>query len=189
MQALVVRHHEADTAFLIHPAHHLLGVALQHLDDGRLAPSPLIHAHHPYHGPVAVQQPAHLPRREKQILPPVVRFQKPETVRMANHAAGKQVFPVYPAQPAAPVADQLSVPLHGVEAPSQRLPVIILGQLQLLRHLQKIKGRPVFVQERHDEFPAGDRIRILARLPFPVRIALPRGLLTAFCQFYIHLRG
>jgi hypothetical protein len=179
--------HETDAALGKQPAHHLLGVVLEHLDHGALAPAPAVHAHHPRHRPVTVQQTLHLPGREEQIVAALVRHQETETVRMADDAPAHQVLLVDRHVGTAAVAHQLAVALHGAQAPGERLDVHGIGQAEPLG--KRVKGHRAirFVDDLENHFPAGDGPLVPPGLAFKLWVF--GGILLFSCHLTRGCRG
>lgn len=108
---------EADAALAVEATHHLLGVALQHLDHHAFPAAAAVLAANAHQHPVAVEQFAHLPRGEKDVVARVFRHQETEAVAMRDDASAHQVHAVDQAVGTLAVDGQLAVPDHGGQPP------------------------------------------------------------------------
>ncbi len=164
--ALVIGDDEANAALEIEAPDQLLGAALQHLHDLPFAPPAAVEADDPHQHAIAMEQRAHLTRREIHILAAFVGNQKTESVRMTGYAPGHQIHLLRRTVALAPVAHQLAVADHGIEPAPQRLAVAFLLQREL--------GDERLVRERgaalgeilQNELAAGDGMFVAARFAF-----------------------
>ena len=169
-------------ALVVETAYQLLGIAPDHLDHRALAAPAPVQAGDTHQRAVAVEQRAHLARRQEHVVAAVVGDQETEAVLVADDAAGDQVEPVRQRIAIAPVAHQLAVARHGIQAPAQGLePVLGVNGEQRGEFLPADRVIDV-VDDLEDEFAAGDRTLVTGRLPLCVRVVLAPGgiLVTGF---------
>jgi len=172
--ALVVRGDEVHAALAVVAPHHVPGVALEHLDHVPLAAPATVHTGNPNQHPVAMEQGMHLPRRQVDIVPALVRDQEAEAVLMADDTPGNQVELVRQGVAVAAVAHQLAVTHHGIEAPAQGLDALLVADAQQLLHILA-PHRPVGLgDDIQDVFAAGDRLFVAFRFAARMGIAHAR---------------
>ena len=169
-QALVVRHHEADTALRVESADHAAGAALQHLHHRTLEPPAPIAAGDTRDDAVTMEQPAHLFRVQIEIVTTVVGLDEAEAVGVADHPPGDQIALVDQAEGVATIAHQLAVANHRTEATLQRRQVIVGGQVKDLGNLGELHRRPMLGQGLQDELPARDGVVVFLGFALLVRI-------------------
>ncbi len=184
IDALVVGNDEADAAFFGEPSDHGFGVALQHLDHCAFAAAPVIDADHSRYSAVAMQQFAHLPGRQEQIVAALVGNQETVAFSVTDHPPSEQIHLGHRAIAFAAVADQLPVPLHGAQTAGQRLDFPIALQSPCGAEFIVGQWHTAFLQGLEDQFAAGNGLAAVFFLfPGGERIGLLPGI--AFFIFHI----
>ncbi len=175
--ALVVGHHETDTALPMEASDHAVGVALQDFGHVAFETAAAVLAGDAHHHPVVVKHGVHGARRQVDIIAAGVRHQEAEAVRVGDDPARHQVELVGQGIAATPVAHQLTVPDHGVQAAAQGLAGILVMQAEPVRQTLLIDWMLRFGNDLQDEFAAGDRIFVAFRLALRLRVLqfLPVG--------------
>ena len=163
--ALVLRHHELDAVLFHEPAHQAGVGPLQHFDDGGLAAAAAVQADAAHQHPVAVQHLVHLLGLEEQVVAAVVRLDEAEAVRMAFHLARNQVRLLRQDVGVLAVAQQLAVPLHGVETALEEV-LLIPADVQQGHQLVEGNGASLVLQQLHGVFPGRQGNLVLLALPF-----------------------
>src|SRR5690606_744359 len=145
--------------------------ALQHLDDHTLAAAAPVHAGDAGQRAVAVQDLAHLERRQEQVVAlAAFRAQEAEAVRVGDDGAGDQVGALGGDEAAAPVLQQLAVAQHRREALVQRVEALRLQQAQLVGQGLRLHRAVVRGEDLQDHLAAGDRVLVAPGLALGVRI-------------------
>lgn len=123
--ALVGRDDESEPLGCDVAAHHRLVQPLDHLDDRALSPPAPVDTGHAREHAVAVHHRAHLARWQEQILATLLRHEKTEPVRVADHAPPDHVHSLRQAVEAAAVPEQLPVALHGAQSPAEGVAIAV----------------------------------------------------------------
>src|SRR5690606_16463882 len=131
----VVRHHEADAAFLEVAPHHGFVGTRDDLHQAAFAAAAAVEAGNAGQRPVAIEHQADLRRAEEEVVAAVVGNQEAEAVAVTADAPGDQVGLVDRGVGAAPGKDELSVALHGAQAAAQGLLLFFAVQPELFDQL------------------------------------------------------
>ncbi len=172
VDAPIVGHHESNAAFQEEAPDYLLVLTLQHLHERRLAAPARIDARDAHHHAVAVQQAAHLPWREKQVIGSILRLEKSETIGVTHNTSAHEVGFVQQAVPAATISDYLPITFHRTQPALQCGQVLGLGHLQLCGDGLQGKRHPAVCQMLHDELATRNGALVLRRLPCRIWVSL-----------------
>jgi hypothetical protein len=101
-------------------------IPLQHLHNPGLSPPAAVDAAYAHHDAIIVHERTHFLGREKKIIAALVGPKKAEPIGMADDPPNDEIFVVYDAVIIAAVSQYLPIPLHGIEAATERFNVLIL---------------------------------------------------------------
>ena len=156
------------------PAKRLVG-ALQHFDDGALAPAAAIQPRHAREHGVAVQGLVHLLGAEEEVLGAVLGLEEAEAVRVPHDLALDEARLVGDEDGAAAVAHHLAFALHGRQAPAEGFALFRLD-VQQVRDPFLVEGDSLLLQHLEDHLAAGQRVLVTCRFAFAMRVILTQGL-------------
>ena len=129
----------------------------------------------------------HLTRAKEEVFAAVLGLQEAETVGVPLHLARDQVCAVGKDVGIAPVAHQLTVALHRLEAAGEEL-LLFLADLETDGELSPAHWYAFFGQHLQDVFAAGQRVFVLCELAFDERVGAANlfeslGALAGFAAF------
>src|SRR5690606_13889195 len=149
---------EADAAFFVITPHQNLVGTLDDFHHGTFTPTAAVNTADSADHPVTIEHQAHLRWPEEHILAAVVRHQEAEPVPVPLDPTADQIELVHRRIGATAGIDQLTVALHGAQAPTQGLDAVFIVEAELLLQLGTGRRRATLGQEAENEFATGDGI-------------------------------
>src|SRR5690625_3092518 len=161
--------------------HDGLGIACQHLGDGRLITATPVTSADAHQHVVTMKDPAHLAGRQYQVgLLAIVTLHKAKTVTVPHYLALDQVELVDQGIGTGPVAQYLSVAFHGRQTPSHGFLQLLIHKPQQATHVFMSNRLAILFQARQQILTTGSRIIVIARLAAGMRVIAERPMSHAW---------
>ena len=173
MHATVVRCDQGQAVLDDDPPDQARRAPLEHFDDRALATTAPVHADDTAKHAIAMQDGAHLRRRQVQVVTALVGLEESVAFGVGQYDAGNQVEFLGDAVATAAVLQQLAIADHRRQALGQRIDVLFAAQTQRGGDRLGLQQGGLLGEQAHDRFAARNRALVALGFALGKRIVRP----------------